>query len=365
MARLPSPHAKFGNVQWLGMTARVRVHLLTYKRPKLLGRALKSLLAQTLQDWTCELHNDAPDDPSPGELCQLINDPRIHYVPHERNLGPTATFNLLFKDASEPYLSLLEDDNWWERDFLEEMVATLERFPHVDVAWCNQNCWQEEADGTWTDLHRTVWQVEGTNEPRLIAWPQPYQISGALHSNGSMLLRSRHAAEYRIPDETPFDIIEYVRERTFSYPILFVPQTLANFSITQGSARNSNKAIWGQSQLLLASTFLRHTSLSTSTLQRLWQSRRASTPRSTGVLFHTAIVGVERRRLLKNATVRDWLHFLKVTFRRPIITCQILRSQRCFPVLSNFLDLATQERNVEGSAAKQSMNIWKKKTVKT
>ena len=81
------------------MTARVRVHLLTYKRPKLLGRALKSLLAQTLQDWTCELHNDAPDDPSPGELCQLINDPRIHYVPHERNLGPTATFNLLFKDA--------------------------------------------------------------------------------------------------------------------------------------------------------------------------------------------------------------------------------------------------------------------------
>ena len=342
------------------MTACVRIHLLTYKRPKLLERALKSLLGQTLQDWTCELHNDAPDDPSPGELCQTINDSRLRYVPHERNLGPTASFNLLFKDASEPYLSLLEDDNWWEPDFLEEMVSTLERFPDVDVAWCNQNCWREKADGTWTDLHRTVWQVEGDNEPRLIFWPQPYQISGALHSNGSMLLRSRHAAKYRIPDETPFDIIEHVRERTFSYPILFVPRALANFSITQGSARNSSKAIWGQSQLLLASTFLRHISLSNSTLQRLWQSRRASTPRSTGVLFLAAMVGVERRRLLENATMGDWLHFLKATLRRPIITCQILRSRRCFPALSTFLDVATRARNIKDPAAKRSMHIWEK-----
>jgi hypothetical protein len=291
----------------------------------------------------------------------MINDSRIQYVPHERNLGPTATFNLLFKSAAEPYLSLLEDDNWWEPDFLQEMVSTLERFPDVDVAWCNQNCWQEETDGIWTDLDHTVWQVEGGNEPRLISWPQPYQISGALHSNGSMLLRSRHAAEYRIPDETPFDIIEHVRERTFSYPILFVPQTLANFSITQASARNSNKAIWGQTQLLLASTFLRHISLSSSALKHLWQTRRASTPRSTSVLFHTAIVGVERRRLLENATVADWLHFLKATFRRPIITCQILRSRRCFPVLSNFLDVAIQARNMEDPAGKRSMNIWEKK----
>ena len=163
-------------------------------------------------------------------------------VRHERNLGPTATFNLLFKNASEPYLSSLEDDNWWDPDFLQEMVSTLDRFPDVDVGWCNQRCWREEPDGTWTDLHRTVWQVEGNREPRLIFWPQPYQITGALHSNGSMLLRSRHAAEYRIPDETPFDIIELVRERTFNHPIMFVPQTLANFSITKESARTSNTA---------------------------------------------------------------------------------------------------------------------------
>jgi len=343
------------------MTARVQIHLLTYKRPELLQRALRSLLAQTLHDWTCELHNDAPDDPYPGELSQMINDPRIRYVQHERNLGPTATFNLLFKDAAEPFLSLLEDDNWWEPGFLQEMVSTLERFPDVDVAWCNQNCWQEEANGTWTDLHRAVWQVEGGNEPRLISWPQPYQMSGALHSNGSMLLRSRYAAEYRIPDETPFDIIEHVRERTFSYPILFVPQILANFSITQESARTSNRAIWGQSQLLLASTFLRHVPLNTPVLKHLWQIRRASIPRSTSVLFYTAIVGVERRRLLENATLGDWLHFLKAAFRRPITTCQILRSRRCFPILSTFLDAATQARNTEDPAAKRSMNIWEKR----
>ena len=43
------------------MTA-IRVYLLTCRRPELLRRALRSLVAQTFTDWVCEVHNDAPDD---------------------------------------------------------------------------------------------------------------------------------------------------------------------------------------------------------------------------------------------------------------------------------------------------------------
>ena len=48
--------------------ASLRIFLLTYRRPALLRRALASLLAQTFTDWTCELHNDAPDDDAPRAI---------------------------------------------------------------------------------------------------------------------------------------------------------------------------------------------------------------------------------------------------------------------------------------------------------
>ena len=59
--------------------ARLRIFLLTYRRPHLLRRALNSLLEQSMTDWVCELHNDAPDDDSPRTLLDELapKDPRI------------------------------------------------------------------------------------------------------------------------------------------------------------------------------------------------------------------------------------------------------------------------------------------------
>lgn len=90
----------------------VRVYLLTYRRGHLLPRALTSLRAQTFVDWVCELHNDDPTDEFPSKLVAETADPRIHYVPHESNLGPNRTFNLVFQPCAETYVCLLEDDNW-------------------------------------------------------------------------------------------------------------------------------------------------------------------------------------------------------------------------------------------------------------
>ena len=67
--------------------ARVRIYLPTYRRPALLPRALASLRAQTFTDWVCELHNDDPEDPAPGQLLAGLGDPRITLVTHKRNLG--------------------------------------------------------------------------------------------------------------------------------------------------------------------------------------------------------------------------------------------------------------------------------------
>jgi glycosyltransferase involved in cell wall biosynthesis len=116
--------------------AVVRVFLCTYRRPVLLERAVESLRRQTMTDWMCELHNDDPTDVAPAALVERLGDPRIRLVTHSQNYGATKTLNLPFSSSiEEPFVSLLEDDNWWEPGFLERMLGALNRRPDVTVGY--------------------------------------------------------------------------------------------------------------------------------------------------------------------------------------------------------------------------------------
>ena len=201
-----------------------RVYLCTYRRNELLRRAVASLQAQTFTDWVCELHNDDPSDPFPDSLVRHLGDARITAVTHPVNYGPTRTFNLVFSGGvPEKYISLLEDDNWWNPDFLEVMVREMERRPDVQLGWANMRLWQEQQNGIWRDTGRCVWNDDWGHDSVLFNWPDTRQVRGALHSNGAMLVRAEIAKELVLPDETPSAAMEHVRERIARYPLMLVP----------------------------------------------------------------------------------------------------------------------------------------------
>jgi hypothetical protein len=326
--------------------ARVRIHLVTYRRHPLLARALQSLRAQTFTDWICEVHNDAPDDPYPGELVRQAGDSRLRYVPHEKNLGPTATFNLLYTPVSEPYLSLLEDDNWWEPEFLATMVAALELHPTVELAWANMRLWREESDGSWTDLGRDIWETS-SESPRLFHFPQLLQINDALHSNGAMLVRNREPERHRLPPTALFDAVESLRERTFAHPLLFVPRRLANFALTRQTSRSSDGQRWAETQFLLAASFLHCVPVTDTGLAQLWNERRRQRPRSTTLLFQVALGGVRPFRLLRHARAADWLDFFRALLVHPLSSWRILRARQRHAEIWEFLLTHTQARVAE------------------
>ena len=238
----------------------VRVYVPTYRRPALLRRALESLRAQTLSHWVCEVHNDDPKDAFPGELVRNLDDPRIILHQHNRNLGAEETFNLFYRPTQEDYYSLLEDDNWWEPDFLETMLREMQVHPNITMAWCNQRIWQELPDGSWRDTGRLVGPTEPTT-PRMVTFGNTRQIIGALHSNGAMLLRSRPGQIYATPSGWPFAAIEPLRERMIAHPLLYVSTPLAAFSITRKTARNGDRIRWATAQTMLAATFIKHANL--------------------------------------------------------------------------------------------------------
>jgi len=326
------------------------VFLPTFRRPNLLPRAIESLRAQTFTGWICELHNDDPVDAFPAELLQRLGDPRIRLFQHERNLGPVASFNLFYQPVSEPFFSILEDDNGWEPQFLEKMLEVLAAFPDATLAWCNQRIWQESPDGSWQDTHSFVDPEVTLNlAPRLIRWGHRQQLMGAVHANGAMLMRSRPGQGYTTP-EIPFAGVETYRERMVPHPLVYVPQPLANFSRTLQTARTQGVADWGAFQVIMAATFLRHSAYSLAQFKETWDHFDNQKPSMTNELIAAALVCREARPLLRFAGFSHWFRFLINSVRHPFSVYHKLRVRAEHTDWWNRIDLSTTTRFAEAAS---------------
>ena len=221
----------------------------------MLPRAIESLVNQTFTDWQCEVHNDDPEDRFPGQLVGKIGDRRVQIYNHPKNLGGAATMNAFYAPAKEEFVSILEDDNWWEPGFLEEMVRAAESYPHVSVFWSNMRIWQEGPGGTFADTGKTIHPNGRDGIYEEIPWGDARQVMGAVHSNGACLIRSGAQRDYRIP-QVPFATIEMFRERCFPHPLVLVRKPLANFSVTLESERKNDHLVeWGEATAMLTATF--------------------------------------------------------------------------------------------------------------
>jgi glycosyltransferase involved in cell wall biosynthesis len=316
-------------IEFMSMSRRseaiVRVFVPTYRRHALLKRALDSLIAQTFSDWKCEVHNDDPNDSFPGQLVQQLGDARVELHQHKQNLGPVATFNLFYRPTPEPFYSLLEDDNWWEPEFLDTMIREMQSNPDVTMAWCNQRIWEELPDGTWRDTRQCVNSLDSM-AARLVDFGGARDIVGPQHANGAMLLRSRYNETYQTPEDWPFFGIEAFRERMIPRPLLYVPQPLAVYAVTLQTARSKRRAEWETVQTILAATFVKHAGdhLSSANLLSDFRARR---PPGTNTLLLAAIVEPRCRNLLRHSTLGDWLLLLRGLVRRPNVLWQVVRSR--------------------------------------
>jgi hypothetical protein len=288
---------------------------------------------QTFGDWVCELHNDAPDDAEPRAILDELapGDPRFSYFQHSPTWGAVAAFNHAFRGGMEPFASLLEDDNWWEPEFLNAAIQALERSPDAALAWANMRLWREEPDGGWLDLGRDIWTV-GPGAAGIVEFkpPELFQAFDVLHSNGAMVFRPARFGAPSVPSSAPFAIVESLRERSASGPLLFIPRPLANFAVTMRTARDADPAAWVQARLLVAASFLQDRDVDAVAWRRMWEARRALPQRDTGIFFLLAI-SLRRFRLIRDAAAGDWLHFLLSTARHPFLTARGLRFRRDQP----------------------------------
>lgn len=292
---------------------RCLVHLFTYKRNSLLTRAVQSLLNQSFSDWICEVHNDCPNDNFPGNYIASLKDKRLFVNNHKTNLGPTASFNLAFKNTDSAYVSILEDDNWWESDFLQEMINLMDNNPKINVAWSNMNLWEENTGNQWKNTGKTIWP--STSGTTIFEWPVNKHAIGALHSNGSMLFRGKNASNYVIPEKTLFNAVELIRERSFDHPILLNYKPLANFSLTIDTSRSNNPYPWITTQIMMLASFIETSPNPQKTFADSLYFHRNQKPNPVIIFLLANSLIIRDVSFYKHFNIKDWFAITKWIIR--------------------------------------------------
>ena len=109
-------------------TPRVSIGIPVYNGENFLGEAIRSIQAQTFQDFELVISDNASTDRT-EEICRgfAAQDSRILYSRNEKNLGPGPNHNRAFLLSKGGYFQWVAHDDTFAPDYLEKCVAVLER----------------------------------------------------------------------------------------------------------------------------------------------------------------------------------------------------------------------------------------------
>lgn len=112
----------------------ISVGIPAYKA-KNLGTAICSVLNQSYQNIELIVVNDhSPEDIE--AVMNLFHDERIRYYVNEKNMGrddPARNWNVCLSYAKGTFFSLLCDDDYYEPEFLKEMLLLAQRYTDTNV----------------------------------------------------------------------------------------------------------------------------------------------------------------------------------------------------------------------------------------
>lgn len=148
-------------------TAHIRVSVIipTYNYGEFIADALRSVEAQTLQDWECIVIDDASTDDTASVVRTFIErDPRFRYIRLDRNAGVSVARNRGFQEARGAFIQMIDADDVIGPRKLEAQVAFLEKEPGVDVVYSDYVPFRGAPDLSNPGAYRPDEQVSGAGD---------------------------------------------------------------------------------------------------------------------------------------------------------------------------------------------------------
>ncbi len=149
----------------------VSVGLPTYNRPCLLRRALEIVTAQTYTNLEIIVSDNASTDHKVKEIAEefAVLDPRVKYYRQEQNSGVIANAEFVLNQSQGEYFTWFSDDDWRSPEFIDILVAELEKNKDINFTFCDYREVNEDGSQAagYPSSHLKVFKPFG-NKSRLV-----------------------------------------------------------------------------------------------------------------------------------------------------------------------------------------------------
>ena len=136
----------------------------TYRRPKLLRRAIRSVLNQTYPHFQVCVYDNASGDETASVVAEIAkSDPRVKYHCHAENVGAHKNFVYGMEHVETPFFSFLSDDDILLPEFYQTAMDGFGEFP--DAMFSAGSTIYMTDKGKVTSVPLSLWQRDGYYTP--------------------------------------------------------------------------------------------------------------------------------------------------------------------------------------------------------
>ncbi len=217
-----------------GNVPLVSVIMASYNHQEYVGRAVQSVLDQTLTDFELVITDDASADGTVAEIAKFA-DPRIRLLRFPTNRGQFVATNHSLRQARGQYVAILNSDDVFLPTKLEKQVAFLADYPDVGAVFSRARMIDEQ-DHLWygksmfLDVNRSRYE-----------WLNHFFYKGNCLCHPSVLIRKQCHDTIGAYDERYAQVGDYdlwVR-LCLQYEMHILPEELVGFRMLSRSANMS------------------------------------------------------------------------------------------------------------------------------
>jgi hypothetical protein len=145
----------------------VDVNVTVFKRTTYVRDAVRSVLAQTEGRWHLRICDNGPGGGDIADVAaEFLDDPRVSYQATGEELSQAENWTHTINLGTAPFVALLNDDDWWDPDFLRVRVEALTANPACGFAFSE---WKLVDDSTGKALRSPIRFPEGVVTSELLA----------------------------------------------------------------------------------------------------------------------------------------------------------------------------------------------------
>lgn len=126
-------------------TGLVSIITPCYNGEKYIAQTIDSVIAQTYKEWEMIIVDDGSKDGSADLVRKYMeSEPRIKFI-QQANAGSAAARNNGIRNCEGQYIALLDADDLWEPEFLEEQIKFMKE-KNATCVYCSYKCIDEDSN---------------------------------------------------------------------------------------------------------------------------------------------------------------------------------------------------------------------------